>query len=173
MIKKRASKSSLLKNTNMASEGFSLLELMIVLGIVAIIVSFSMPQMNQFFRLMRYLDYASQTEYLAKYAKLYAMERTVNVGICFSSDQISLRDLGTSRSANVCTGGTVVRTIAIPAVYSYLSFSGNNASLDPRGLAITTGSLCTLYGTNSTTVCIGKTRINKIEGTGGVCSTCP
>ncbi len=161
------------ENRSGRSGGYSLLELLLVLAIVGIIVGFSTPQLRQFFRLMHYLDYSSQTEYLAKYAKLYAMERTVNVGLCVSNNQITVRDLGTSRSANICSGGTVIRTLVFPTAYNYLTFSGSSAALDPRGLAITTGNLCTLYGSSSTTICIGKTRIHKIEGTGGTCSTCP
>ncbi len=152
--------------------GYTLIESMIVLLIVGIATGAAVPPLLQYVRQARFQDYSSQAEYLVKFARLYAMERTTNVGICLGTGQIVLRDLGTGRSADICSAGTIVRSVQLPSAYPYLSFSGSNAALDPRGLAITTGNLCTSYGSNSNNICIGKTRINRMEVAGG-CGTCP
>ncbi len=75
-------------------------------------------------------------------AKILAMERSINVGICVSPDRIEIKNLGTQRGVGLCSGDTI-NTIAIDEVdKDYISFTGSGFSLDPRGFAIFPGSVC-------------------------------
>jgi hypothetical protein len=106
-----------------------------------------------------------------KFAKIHAMEATTNTSVCLSSGQLSVCELGTSRSAALCSG-MAVRTLAIPSSHNYISLGGSGASFDPRGLAISTGNVCVTADGAFTRFCIGKLQVQKAEGTGS-CGNCP
>lgn len=125
-------------------KGFSLVELMIVVSIFAILAAVAIPALLKYQRDYKFIDYASRMEYLVKQAKIYAMERTTNVGVCVSgsTSTLTIRDLGTSRGAGICTG-TPIKTMTVTE--SYVTLAGSGASFDPRGLAIFTGNVCVRY----------------------------
>lgn len=146
------------------NKGLSLTELLVVIAILAILAGIAIPQLIKYYREHKFWDYASQMEYLVKQAKVYAMERTTNVGVCVSGNTLSIRDIGTSRSAGICTG-TVIRTMTISE--SYVTLGGSGGSFDPRGLAIQLGNTCVAYSGKNVKMYISRTGIRKETGTGG------
>ena len=145
-------------------KGFTIVELLIVVSLIAILSAVAIPALLKYQRDYKFWDYASQMEYLVKSAKILAMERTTNVGVCVSGSTLTIRDLGTDRGAGICTG-TVVRTMQVTD--SYVSLSGSGASFDPRGLAIQLGSACVTYDGRFERVVISRAGVRTERGSGG------
>jgi len=148
-------------------KGFTIVELLIVVSLIAILSAVAIPALLKYQRDYKFLDYASQMEYLVKSAKILAMERTTNVGVCVEESRLTIRYLGTSRGAGICTGD-VVRTMHVTD--SYVSLSGSGASFDPRGLAIFTGNVSVSYSGRCEIVCISRTGIRTKRVLSGTCS---
>lgn len=151
-------------------KGFSLVELMIVVSVFAILAAIAIPALFKYQRDFKFIDYASQMEYLVKTAKIYAMERTTNVGVCVSGSTLTIYDLGTSRGAGICTG-TAIRTMTVTASDNYVTLAGSGASIDPRGLAIQLGNACVEYSGRYEKVCISRTGVRTMRGPTGGCAT--
>lgn len=146
-------------------KGFSLVELMITVALIAILASIAVPALLKYQRDYKFLDYASQMEYLVKTAKIYAMERTTNVGICVQGNTLTIRDIGTDRGAGICAGNDVIKTMTVTD--SYVTLGGTGASVDPRGLAIQLGNVCVSYNNMHERVSISRTGIRTERGAGG------
>lgn len=151
-----------------SQRGFSLVELMITVSIVAILSAIAIPALLKYQRDYKFWDYASQMEYLVKMAKIYAMERTTNVGVCVSGGTLTIRDLGTSRGAGICSG-TEIRRMTVTD--SYVTLAGSGASVDPRGITIWSGNTCVSYNNKYTKMCFSKASVRRVEGNGG-CTPC-
>lgn len=159
----------------MKDKGFTLVELLLVLAIAGIMLSIAIPNLIKYRKDYIFNDYASQIEYLVKYGKIYAMEKTTNVGFCVNTDTktFSIRNLGTNRNSDKCSGSEV-RKITITE--NYITIAGYGAlglgpTVDPRGLAIYKGSVCISDGNKYSRICISTTSVRTEHGTGG-CSAC-
>lgn len=146
------------------NKGFTLIELIVVIGIIAIIAGISFPQLLKYQKEYKFWDYASQMEYLVKQAKIYAMERTVNVGVCVQGNTLSIRNLGTNRGAGICSG-TAIKSMTVTD--SYVTLAGTGGSFDPRGIAIQIGTTCVAYSGKNVKMHISRAGIRKETGTGG------
>jgi type II secretory pathway pseudopilin PulG len=158
-----------------SQKGFSLVEIILVLALGITMMSIAIPSLMKYYRNYKFEDYASQIEYLVKYGRIYAMERTRNVGICVNTTTktFTIRDLGTARGADKCSGSEI-RKLSISE--SYITIAGYGAlglgpTIDPRGLTIYKGSVCISNGTKFSRVCIDTTSIRTENGNGG-CSAC-
>lgn len=152
-------------------KGFSIVELMIVVSIFAILAAIAIPALLKYQRDFKFWDYASQMEYLTKYAKIVAMERTTNVGVCVSGSTLTIWDIGTGRPSSAaasCTG-TAIKTMTVTD--SYVTLAGSSASFDPRGVTIWSGNTCVYYNNKYTKMCFSKASVRRVEGSGG-CTPC-
>lgn len=121
-------------------KGFSLVEVMIVIALFAIIAAIAVPSFNRYYRIYKYNQYTASMENLVKWARMTAMERSVNVGLCVDSTNKTLRiiNMGTNRSG-ICTG-TTLQNLQIDD--AFVTLAGSGASFDPRGFSIFTGNVC-------------------------------
>lgn len=125
-------------------EGFTLVEIMLVISILAIIVAVVIPSLLKFYQTYKFNNYVASVGSLMKRGRLLAMESGNNTAICWdgSTRTLKLVDAGTDRSS-FCSG-RVVETISIEDTFVEVTFrSGffDGLGFDPRGLAINSGSI--------------------------------
>jgi prepilin-type N-terminal cleavage/methylation domain-containing protein len=153
-----------LRQINVNPRGFSLIEILIVVVIVGIIAVIAVPSYSIQVKNYRLTEYSGQVEYLTKYGRMMAMEKTTNVGICVNGNNVSLRDITTTRTAAACSGTQIMNV----AVDNSLSVNGASVAIDPRGLIIgNTGSVCISSGNKFRKVWIDMTGTRIEEGSGG------
>ncbi|MFO0751902.1 MAG: prepilin-type N-terminal cleavage/methylation domain-containing protein [Thermodesulfovibrionales bacterium] len=153
-------------------EGFSMIEMVVAVAIASVITAIAVFNLSKFIKQYRFDSTAANMENLVKLGKIKALEFTSNVGICVdtASKQVSVRNLGTSRSAGICTG-SAFQGASMSVTEDYITLAGSGASFDPRGLAIFSGYVCVSYNNQYQRVCISKTGIRTEGGQGG-CSSC-
>ncbi|MGC8984288.1 MAG: pilus assembly FimT family protein [Thermosulfidibacteraceae bacterium] len=124
-------------------KGFTLIELVVILGIVAIVILISVPRFARIYRSYKFDHYASSVEAFMKRAKMLAMESGNNTAICLDGRTLLIKNAGTSRSS-FCSGTSIIDTL--PFMDSFISVEINKGffdglAFDPRGLAINSGSV--------------------------------
>jgi prepilin-type N-terminal cleavage/methylation domain-containing protein len=171
MVSKQAPTEVCLQCAPHNSRGFSLVEALIVIVILGVMAAIAIPNYAGQIREQRLIEYFGQVDYLAKYARVYTMEKTSNVNICVSSAQVVLRDIGTARPAtasSACGSGSAVITVDLTG--TGLTATGTTVALDPRGLVIepaTGGGVCLADGRKYRMVIVGVTGARTQEGSGG------
>lgn len=132
-----------LKNS-IKTSGTSLIEIFIVISIIIILANFSLPYIKKLYRTYKFNEYALEIENLVKWAKITAIEKSINVSICKNNNEISVYNEGTSR--NPSCSGEKLKTLKIKDNWINLSESvawgKEGLMFDPRGLAIFTGNIC-------------------------------
>ena len=118
-------------------KGISLLEFLLVLSIIVILSTFAVPAWNRFFEINRYNNFIMTVENAINRAKIVAMEKSTNVGVCISDNQILIYDTGYARSTDPCTG-TLLFTVTPESGNISISSAGT-IIFDPRGLNIMVG----------------------------------
>lgn len=155
--------------------GYSLIELIAVITLIAILVSVAIPFMSRLIRYTKYQNYCNSLELLIKQAKILAMERSTNIGICVDDERtVRIVDMGTNRGAGACVG-TTLRILQIePGDTSFVRFAGSSASLDPRGFAIFNGNACVHNSEKNVyfLVCISRFGGIRVETGQGGCRNC-
>lgn len=149
------------------NKGFSLVELMVVIALITILSAVAIPQINKFYRTYKYIEYTSSMENLVRWAKMTAMERSINVGLCVDTTNKVLRivDMGTNRTG-ICTG-TDLNTLRIE--HDFVSIGGSGSAFDPRGFAIFTGNVCLTNGSSYYKAIISRFGAIRIEKGSGNC----
>ncbi len=155
--------------------GFSLIEVMLVVILLAILSVGGVAMLKPMLADQKLIKYGTQMEYMVKYARLHAMEKTVKVGICIAGNQLTLYDLGTNRDSTVCgTSGQRIMSMAVESddLSSGITLIGSSVSVDPRGLALypgTGGNACVTNGRKYYKTTVGVAGVRTKQGTG----TCP
>jgi len=152
--------------TGKFNKGFSIIELLIVISIIAILVAVAVPSLNAYYRNYKYREYAYSMESLIRWSRLTAMEKTANIGLCVNSANktLSIVDMGASR-ADTCTGDTLNN---LQIEDDFVSLKGSGAAFDPRSFAIFTGNVCITGDAKFYRVVISRFGAIRIErGTGG------
>lgn len=125
------------------NNGYSIMEFLIVMAIIGILATISIPYLSKYFRFYKYENYASQLELLVRQAKILAMTKSINIGVCVEDEKtIKLIDKGTERGGGICSGNQTKILKIKPEESSYIRFEGSGFSLDPRGFAILNGNVC-------------------------------
>ncbi len=150
-------------------KGFSLIEALIVVVIMGVVAALAIPLYNQSIKDHKLTKYGNNLEYFIKSAKIMAMEKTTNTGICIdSSTKVILYDMSTSRGGGV-DSGTAVTSMDVESYDASgfnTSFTGSGGSFDSRGLAIATGSACVSNGIKYYKVFISRTGLRTQKSTG-------
>lgn len=147
-----------------SNKGFSLVELLVVIGLIAILASAAIPPITKYYRTYKYVEYATSMENIVKWARMTAIERTINVGLCINENTLQIINMGTNRTG-ICSG-TVINSLNITD--SFVSLSGSGAAFDPKGFAIFPGNVCVTNSSQYYRAVISRFGAIRIEkGTGG------
>jgi prepilin-type N-terminal cleavage/methylation domain-containing protein len=150
--------------------GFTVIEMLITLIIVGILSAIGVPSYLKLMKSYTLNQYAANMDYLVKYARVMAMEKTTNSGICVnSSTQLIIYNIGTNRGSGICTG-TASMTLNIDSSHASgynISINGSGGSYDPRGIAIQLGNVCVTNGSKYFKTVISRTGMRSEEGAGG------
>jgi len=149
-------------------KGVSLLECLLVLSIIVILSTFAVPAWNRFFEINRYNNFIMAVENAITQAKIIAMEKSTNVGVCVSGNQILIYDTGYARSNNPCTG-TLLFTVTPESENISISSSGT-IIFDPRGLNIIVGGNVCIHHNEFNTyyrIIVGRGHQRVEKGSGG------
>ncbi|HOG82214.1 MAG TPA: prepilin-type N-terminal cleavage/methylation domain-containing protein [Smithellaceae bacterium] len=150
------------------NKGFSIIELLVVMGIMAILSAIAVPSLTSYYRSYKYREYAYSMETLVRWSRLTAMEKTANIGLCVDRAQKTLNivDMGASRS-DVCRGNTLKR---FTIEDDFISIKGSSAAFDPRSFAIYAGNVCLMSDSKFYKVVISRFGAIRIERGKGECS---
>lgn len=148
------------------NKGFSFIELMVVIALITILSAVAIPKINEFYRTYKYIEYTSAMENLVRWAKMTAMERSINVGLCISGNTLQIINMGTNRTG-ICSG-TVINSLSVND--SFVSLSGSGAAFDPRGFAIFNGNVCLTNGSSYYKAFISRFGAIRIDKGNGGCS---
>lgn len=155
--------------------GFTIIEAVVTVGIVAILASIGILTLYRYRHVYAFQQYSSDLEISVRRAKILAMERSTNIGVCVRQNRVEVRDIGTQRGAGICTGN-ILNVIEIsPADQSYISFRGSGFSFDPRGFAIFSGNVCAQNSRGNSYLLICVSRFGGIRsqrGTGQCPNSC-
>lgn len=148
--------------------GFSLIELLIVMGIVAMLAAVAAPSLSTYYRNYKYRQYAYSMESLVRWSRLTAMEKTANIGLCVNSADktLSVVNMGVRRS-DICSGDVLSR---LQVEDDFVSLYGSGAAFDPRSFAIFIGNVCITSGAKFHKVVISRFGAIRIESGAGGCS---
>ena len=182
-------KNSATQREDISKNGFTVVEVLVVIAIMGILAGIAIPSTKTLLNDHTLNQYATNMEYIVRYAKMKAIEQTTNVGICASGNsQLILFDLGKIRpstTASSCptTGGTTITGMNIPSahVINYgIALTGSACSgsgyprgcivVDPRGLAMHSGDrdICISNNRKYNKVLINRIGM-RVQSGGGAC----
>lgn len=151
-----------------SKKGFTLIELLAVIALISILALVAGADIRRFYLAYKYYDYAFSMESTVRWAKVTAMERATNIGICVDNSKLlTIRNLGAVRSTNPCQG-TIIRSLQIDQGEPF-NFVGSGASLDPRGFAISFGNVCLTDGRKFYRISISRFGAFRVENGQGNC----
>jgi len=148
-------------------KGFTLIEFLIVVAIIVILSTFAIPAWDRFIEVNRFNNDIIGLEYTINRAKITAMSKTTNVGICVDNNRIRVYDVGFERGAGPCSG-TILFEFIPQGKNTQIKGSGD-IIFDPRGLSILVGGNVCVDNNNFNRyyiICIsrGSTRVCRGEG---------
>ena len=121
-----------LSQKNIKQRGFTLIELMVTVAILAILVGIGVPAMNNFLNSNRHTAHTSSLKQAIQYARSEAVAKNQDVSICASSDGAT------------CTGawsqGWIVRLVSDGTVLRVWNGLSNNSTIGGAGAVTTTFS---------------------------------
>lgn len=120
--------------------GVSILEILIVIVVISTLsaIYFYYEMKNRHIYLFQ--QYSAELLNLSKRAKILAMERSTNTGVCPREHGVYIYDKGPDRGAPICSG-VQIGAVEIPqSERNFFRFTGSGFDFDPRGFAIHNGN---------------------------------
>ena len=131
-----------MQKLRLSSNGFTLLELILVIAILSIVLSIAIPNAFKYKSIYTFQEYKADLETTVKWAKLKAMENSTNIAVCSNQtlNSITVYNKGTNRDYPCDGNGTLIDTINLDKNIAVVQNGG--FSFDPRGLGIVGGTIC-------------------------------
>lgn len=130
--------------------GFTLIELMVTLTVIAVLGMVAVPSFNQAFLSNRLTGYANSFAASATYARSEAIKRNTTVTLCSSGDGAACASSGGWQQGWIVLAGTTVlqKQAALASGYH---FTGDNSSIvfQPTGVGATDSTLVLCRATPS------------------------
>lgn len=155
------------RGCHMAGRGFTLVELLVVLGVAAILLSLAAPSFTSTLARKRMEGVAAELSTDIQYARSEAAQRNAAVGIVFGTNCYTVYLLGTTAAADcgaLGTGGSSLKDVAVPSGTTMAftpTTTGAFIAFDPvRGMATdATAGTADLSGTVALTNSAGNWQI--------------
>ena len=158
-----ASTNSLPISLRMSSSGFTLIELMVTIAVLAIIVSIAAPSISTQLANQRVKSTTATIENALKEAKAESIIRRQNIAVIYNSasnpQTITLQNDGDTLSTyNISDQSTLTITTinAVPVAVTTVTFQPNKVITGDDDISY---SICDSGSTNET---LGRVRVNKI-----------
>lgn len=138
--------TALCKTARAANKGFTLLELLIAMAVMAIIVSLSVPGMSTFYANQRLMGAAEQVYGHLQQARSEAVARNVTTYVNFAVDGTTSWEYGVSSANSLCD---LTVTSATTANACVISVDDGDGTLDPGDGSVDTGDLVLMRFTDT------------------------
>jgi len=125
-------------------KGFNLVELLIIITVLLILSGIGFYHFGSVYKREELKKYAGILEYFIKEARMYAIQKSVNVGLCVSDNQtVQMINMNTQRG-DPCSGEIVKKFSVEPPfiIKKSVALNRNGLAFDPRGTAIYSGNIC-------------------------------
>ncbi len=153
--------------------GYTLMELLMVFGILAIILTFASPYVLRMWQDYRFDERSVELESFVRSLKLEAVRKGHYVGFCLNNKTLLACDFGINPPTSPCSlllCPNPLRSLNISESYIYVllrtSF-GYPIVFDPRGLATYMGSVCIDKTDRFFKVIINRVGVRSQRGFGG------
>jgi type IV fimbrial biogenesis protein FimT len=138
--------TSLAGTAHAPNAGFTLLEMLIALAVMAIIVSLSVPSMSTFYANQRLIGVAQQVYGHLQQARSEAVTRNVTTYVNFDVDGTASWEYGMSSANSLCDLTVTSPTTASACV---ISVDDGDGTLDPGDGSVDTGDLVLMRFTDT------------------------
>ena len=139
-------------------KGFSLIELIIVIGIIAILSTMAVIKFREWYEDYKFLEEVSKLEYVIRKAKVIALERSSYIRVRVSGNNLLIEDCGIDNTS--CSPISSYR-------FNYNLESTRSVTFSPRGLAHSFGSFCVSKDSMSYRLIVNRAGIRVEKG--GTC----
>lgn len=152
------------KETRTKVFGLSLVEFLVIIAILVIIITIAMPNVTRYYKTYKFNQYVLEIENTLKWARMIAMERSINVSVEVEGSAVKFYSTGENLDPQISR--VMLRSISIsPYDQNFIKFEATGFPIifDPRGLTQGEEGATLFIRRTDTNVCV-KFELKKMSG---------